>query len=139
MHYQSLLQFLIVVCCITPKFSIIWFFIELRLTCHKCFFQPLMIKIKPIFCYCWFSLEVKFWVLSFYFISYDSLLCIITTCAYNPCSRAIILKSVLTSLGMFWGSFTFFLQWSKNSVGNNLPFLYVSSITSYIDLQICWF
>ena len=71
-------------------------------------------------------------------MSSNSLLRIITTCAYNPCSRAII----LSGFDLTWYVLRFvyfFLQWSKIVLGINFFALkYELSITSYIDIQFFW-
>ena len=98
-----------------------------------------MIKTEQTFCSCWLYFEVILFVFSFSFLSSDSLLWIMTTCAYNPFSVAILFKPFLTSDGMFWGSFGLFLHWLfKNWKQFTTP-KYESSITSYIDIQNGWF
>ena len=51
-NYQSVLQILICFCIITPKFSLIYFLIEIWFACHEIFFSPLRIKIEPMFYSC---------------------------------------------------------------------------------------
>ena len=54
--------------------------------------------------------KLYFFVFYFSFLLSESLQRIITTCAYNPCSIAILWKCALTSDGMFWGSFGLFIH-----------------------------
>ena len=94
--------------CVVSPLNLFWYsFIEIWFTCHKLFFQPLMIKIKPIFCSFLLSLEVIFFVLSFCFYiiwlpsSYHNRL-------FIPPLFQSFFKVVLTSLVMFWEFFLFF-------------------------------
>ena len=91
-----------------------------------------------MFCFCWLYLEV------IYFCLILLLLIIrLPSADHNHLCIQPIFQSHLFKIcfDFIWYIMMFiFLHWSKNSLGKNFTTLKSSSwITSYIDLQICWF